>query len=157
MSGPFPVFELHLYRGMFCRHELLLRAVRPSASNADQGMEDAADAFADSALLHLRSWWERYRLPLDCRANHRVTAVGRMAGPAVGDALYERGLRQLDVWVARTPDDPPWLVVGAAGTEEEFWQEVEDAEMGANLHRPARQHSVYLLTDRDGDGDLRDS
>ena len=73
------VFFLHSYRGRFaCRHELLLRVHVPAYSNADQGAEDAAWAFGESAALHLRTWWERYELAAGVFA--RARAVARRRG-----------------------------------------------------------------------------
>lgn len=152
------VFRLHRFEGDGCCHDLLVRAVRPSSSNADQAMADAAEAFADSTLTHLRTWWERHRLPADCRNDHRSSLFGELQGGPVGDTLYEHGLRTLDVWVASTDYGSPWIALGAAGTEAEFWTEIEDSDQaGLRPRAPAEQHRVYFLTERDGEGDLAQS
>jgi hypothetical protein len=61
-------FFLHRYHGEECDHDLLLRVHFPAYANADQGAEDAAWAFGESAAGHLRTWWERYELPRLCPA-----------------------------------------------------------------------------------------
>jgi hypothetical protein len=132
------VFFLHRYRGKRCRHDLLLRVHVPAYSNADQGAEDAAWAFGESAALHLRTWWERYELVRECSREHEQTLVGEASEDAVEwadddhEPLFGPGLRELDVWVA------PGLTLASA----------ERVIEGSERHR------VYLLTDEDGQGDL---
>jgi hypothetical protein len=126
-------FFLYRYRGSglrSCTHDLLVRVRYPAYSNADQGAEDAALAFGDSAALHLRTWWERYELPTLCRRDHETSPIGEASEEAVEDeALFGPGLRMLDVWFRP----------GALATHE-----ID----GATRHR------AYLLTDEDGHGDL---
>jgi hypothetical protein len=132
------VFSLHSYRGKRCRHDLLLRVHVPAYSNADQGAEDAAWAFGESAAMHLRTWWERYELPRECSREHEQALLGEASEDAVEwadddhEPLFGLGLRELDVWVA------PGLTLASA----------EHVIEGAERHR------VYLLTDEDGQGDL---
>jgi hypothetical protein len=149
-------FRLYRYTGLLCRHDLLVRVDRPAYANADQGAEDAAEDFADSAAEHLRGWWERRLLRRDCAGEHRSRLLGTMgADPPTDGVLYGPGLRRCRVWVARHAD-PRWIVVGDAATAEEFWAAVEDDDFTVP-QRPATEHEVYLLTTEDGRGDLRDA
>jgi hypothetical protein len=52
--------------------------------------------------------------------------------------------------------DSPWVVVGEAASEAEFWAAAEDDDRSVPA-RPAVAHEVYLLTIEDGRGDLRDA
>jgi len=147
-----------------CVHHLLARAGRPSAPGADAGAEDAADAFAESALDHLTGWWLRWRLPADCRAEHATTILGETSALVLDDGLADDpdlwdgpGLRTVAVWVA-TGDDPAAVALGAARDEAAFWAGVAVGDLSRlRLHRPAVLLPAYLLTDLDGSGDLRDS
>ena len=135
------VFFLHSYRAFACRHELLLRVHVPAYSNADQGAEDAAWAFGESAALHLRTWWERYELPRECSREHEQSLVGEGSEDAVEwadddhEPLFEPGLRSLDVWVAQ---NSRYLRLASAD----------------GVIAGSERHTVYLLTDEDGRGDL---
>ena len=115
-----------------CTHELLLQAVRPSAPNADQGALDAADAFADSALAHLQAWFEAWRLPGLCAAEHTALVLGR-AEESFG--IEEPGFRRVELW--RSIADG-WLTLSA--------EPIGGAE-------PV---TAYLLRDAGLDGDVRD-
>jgi hypothetical protein len=149
-------FRLYRFTGPLCRHDLLVRVDRPAYANADQGAEDAAEDFADSAAEHLRSWWARRLLRRDCADAHRSALLGTMGGdPPTDGALYGPGLRRCRVWVAHHAD-PQWVVVGEAASEEEFWAAVADDDRTVPP-RPAVAHEVYLLTIEDGRGDLRDA
>jgi hypothetical protein len=149
-------FRLYRFTGLLCRHDLLVRVDRPAYANADQGAEDAAEDFADSADEHLRGWWARRILRRDCAGEHRARLLGTMgADPPTDGALWGPGLRRCRVWVARRAD-PRWIVVGEAASEEEFWQAVAEDDP-PEPERPAVAHEVYLLTAEDGRGDLRDA
>jgi hypothetical protein len=149
-------FRLYRHTGLLCRHDLLVRVDRPAYSNADQGAEDAAEDFADSAAEHLRSWWARRLLARDCAGEHRGELLGTMGGdPPTDGALFGPGLRRLRVWVARHAD-PRWIVVGDAAAEAEFWAAVADDDRTVPPG-PAVAYDVYLLTAEDGRGDLRDA
>ncbi len=138
------VFFLHRYRGrgaFACRHDLLLRVHVPAYSNADQGAEDAAWAFGESAAHHLRTWWERYELVRECSREHEQSLVGEASEDAVewadddDEPLFGPGLRALDVWVAQ---NSRYLSLAS----------------GEGVIAGSERHSVYLLTDEDGRGDL---
>src|SRR2546430_17604688 len=93
--------ELRLYRYTCrdeCEHKLLLRVNQPSYPNADQGAEDAAEAFADSAANHLRTWWERWPMRRECRREHESELVD-VVYDWMSDELEGPGLCALRVWV----------------------------------------------------------
>src|SRR5262245_54397211 len=113
-------FFLHRYHGAGCSHELLLRVHFPAYANADQGAEDAAWAFGESAARHLRTWWERYELPGSCTAEHEQSLVGEAAdehveGGEFDGPLFGPGLRTLEIWSA--PLQPPYLTLASTPLE----------------------------------------
>ncbi|HXV92739.1 MAG TPA: hypothetical protein VD813_05535 [Pseudonocardia sp.] len=158
MATSVPVFSLYRYRSADagCAHHLLVRVSRPGYSNADQGAEDAADAFAASGTDHLRTWWARWRLPLDCRAEHTAELVGVMQEWPTADELSGRGLGRREVWVCPSGYGSPWVVLDTAEDEPDFWDRVrQDPDLASLRPRPpVTRYSVYLLTDEDGGGDL---
>ncbi|MBW5482804.1 hypothetical protein [Streptomyces bambusae] len=149
MSVQTKIFRLFSYRP--CGHELLVRVVRPAASNADQGALDAADGVADAATERLRTWWEQSRLQPDCPHRHTSSLVAEMQEEPVGEDLLGSGRRQLGVWVAGTKFGAPWMVLGSASTEAEFWREVRlDSDLvDLGPLAPAELHHVHFLTDED--------
>jgi hypothetical protein len=133
MGVSYQGFFLHRYRGVECEHDLLLRVHFPAYANADQGAEDAAWAFGDSAARHLRTWWERYELPRLCAAEHERSLLGEAPDEYVEDELlFGPGLRELEIWSA--PLQAPYLRLASTALE--------------------TRHVVFLLTDEDGQGDL---
>lgn len=138
-----------------CVHKLLVRVNRPSYPNYSQTADNAAEDFADSAAEHLRTWWQRWLLPSSCDREHESRLLEVLYDP-ITDDLLGPGLRQLMIWVATVDDEP---LFGTASTEDEFWYLVNDySPESAQLPRPqAVAHSVYFLTERDGEGDLRDA
>ena len=96
MGIPTEVFRHLRYVGPTCRHDALLRAGRPSYPNADQGAADAAEAFADSALEHLRGWFESWRLPSLCPGHHAL-AADKVFEELSDDAALGPGFRWIDV------------------------------------------------------------
>ncbi|MFF1495326.1 hypothetical protein [Streptomyces sp. NPDC058304] len=149
MSAPIKIFRLFSYQP--CGHELLVRVVRPAASNADQGALDAADGVADSATEHLRAWWEQWRLQPECPHQHTSSLAAEMQEEPVGEDLFGSGRRHLAVWAARTKYGAPWMVLGTATAEAEFWQQVQDdyALLSLGPLAPAELHHVHFLTDED--------
>lgn len=147
------IFRLFTYRP--CGHELLVRVLRPAASNAVQGALDDADRAADSATERLRTEWERDGLAPECPERHTSDLVAEMQEAPVGEALYGPGGRRLGVWAAATEYGSPWMVLGTAPTEAEFWQQVrEDPDLlGLGPLAPAELHHVHFLTDEDRDED----
>ncbi|MER6943870.1 hypothetical protein ABT294_07595 [Nonomuraea sp. NPDC000554] len=139
-----------------CQHKLLVRVNRPSYPNYDQSAEDAAEDFADSAANHLRTWWQRWLLPRDCRREHESRLMN-VSQEAISEELDGPGLREMLVWETAIDGDP---IIGAASTEGEFLRQLNDYYGPDDLPTSARQvvsHSVYFLTEQDGAGDLRDT
>jgi hypothetical protein len=155
-----PVFRLYRSRGAGgCEHHLLARAGRPSYPNHDAAAEQAADAFASSALDHLTGWWTRWLLPTQCSGSHEYVTVGETSYVAADDGpdLWDGpGLREVDLYFATAERDI--LVIGAADDESVFWLGVGDEPdlETVGLTRPARRIRVDFLTDLDGGGDLHD-
>jgi len=157
MGSQTAVFEFYTYScGRRCEHTILVRVNRPAYPNADQGAEDAAEAFATSAADHLRTWWERWLLPRDCRRQHECVQWDTAVTDTMSPELDGPGLRHLTVWLA---DDGEDLVLGAAATEPEFWQTWNTYVGGEHEPRPrsVATHDVYFLTEQDGQQDLRDA
>lgn len=136
------------HAGPDCQHDVLLRAGCPASPNWDQAAQDAADAFTDSALAHLRAWWEGVRLPALCRAAHTVIAGGEVAreehaDDAGHDSLHGPGFRWVEAWIATDPDGR--LILGSTPS----------GPRSPHDRAPARLRA-YLLTDDGAAGDLGD-
>jgi hypothetical protein len=147
-----------------CVHTLVARAAQPGYPNADAGAEDAAHAFASSALDHLTTWWARWLLPVTCRSEHTGSVIAETCQVVFDGSLADdldlrtaEGLRDVDVWVA-TGERAGRVVLGVARDEAAFWAAVDDDHAGrVEPRRPARLLHAYLVTDLDGSGDLRDA
>lgn len=151
------VFRLVRFEGSACVHPVLLRAGRPAYSDADQGAEDAADDFVDSALGHLQGWADRWWVRSVCRERHRTVLDGECGELVTGDdASVETlvdgpGFRWVDVWVVPT-GQPGWLVLGG-GDEVGFRRQlIEDHPPLAPA--PAYPVRAFLITDRTGGLDI---
>jgi hypothetical protein len=150
-------FRLYLYAcHEECAHVLLLRVNRPSYPNYDQTAEDAAEAFADSAADHLRTWWERWLLPRECRREHQ-SQLTDVVYDSIGDELEGPGLHPLRVWIVDVDGEK---VLVAAATEDVLWSQVEDHVGPESADMPRKRsvaHDVYFLTEQSGRLDLRDA
>ncbi|MFI6604145.1 hypothetical protein ACIBHX_48630 [Nonomuraea sp. NPDC050536] len=157
MGIPLTQFRLYRYACVEeCQHTLLVRVNRPGYPNHDQTAEDAAEDFADSAADHLRTWWQHWILPRDCRREHESRLMN-VFFQAVSEELDGPGLREMLVWEAVIDDD---RIIGAASAEEEFWRQLNDYYAPDDVPTSDRRivsHSVYFLTEQDGAGDLRDA
>ncbi len=153
------VFKLFRYESTTpCGHDVLVRARQPGAANADQTACDAADAFADSAIDHLRGWWERWSLRRECVQQHTSHLIAQAAGIPIGEELLGSGLRPLRVWVAAAARGLPWAVIGTAVDEAAFWCEVREDPDALSLKPQAPvPFDVYFITDEDGRLHLSDS
>ncbi|WP_214322705.1 hypothetical protein [Nonomuraea sediminis] len=153
MGSQVTQFRLYLYAcADECQHKLLVRVNRPSYPSADQAADDAAEDFADSAADHLRTWWQRWLLRLDCRREHESRLLN-VSTEAISEELDGQGLRQLLVWETDA-------IIGVASTEEEFRRQLYDYYGPDDLPPSDLQvvsHSVYFLTEQSGTGDLRDA
>jgi hypothetical protein len=156
---PTDIFTLHELRGegADCRHHLLLRVGRPGFNNADEGDSARADGVADEKRNALLEAFESEILDNECGARHAVTLSGELQARPVGDELSDgRGRVYVELWVAETRFGRPWVVLGAAAGEEEFWRGVEaDEELSAlRPSRPASKLRAYFLAEGEvSDGD----
>jgi hypothetical protein len=152
MGIPLDIFSLHRLQGegASCQHYLLLRVGRPAFSNADEGEYDYACEVADKKRRALIEVYEAGVLAEECAGPHAVSLVGELQAHPTGDKLYEEcGGFQLDLWVAETRFGHPWVVLGTAESEEEFWREVGQDEDLSSLgaSRPARKQRAFFLTE----------
>jgi hypothetical protein len=151
---PLDIFSLYGFEGEGCRHRLLLRVGRPEFSNADEGDYARAVEAADRQRDALRALFEAEVLAGECAARHTASLEGELQSSPAGDELSEgRGGRHVELWVAETRFGRPWVVLGTAASEEEFWRAVEQDEDLSRLgaRRPAKRRRAYFLTE---EGDL---
>lgn len=146
------IYYLYRFAGAAhaCEHHLLVRARRPSFSNAiEREVEDAQDA-AERERDRLCADYARRLLPARCGAAHSQALIGEMQVFPVGDGLFVDGAREaLEVWVAQSEYGPPWVALGTAASEEDFWREAEedDADDAVSTLKPippARRLTVFF-------------
>jgi hypothetical protein len=167
MGVPLQILRLVRFDGPAgCTHHLLARAGRPSYPNYDQSAEDAAESLVGSSLAILTGWCARWWLPWQCRADgHRSVMVGETddsegiiytEAPSEIDLAADVGMRTLDIWVARGSGHR--IALGHAPDAATFWAAVdaEPPDDADDLVRPGAGLHVLFLTDRSGEGDLRD-
>jgi hypothetical protein len=147
-----------------CEHHVLIRAGRPSYPNADQGAENAADSFPTFLMDAMAAWWKRWVLPAQCRwAGHQPGAhelvvvadpveVLWSEGPDLHDDV---GMRPLDIWVAARQELPGAVVV-TAPTASAARAALDEAQSDEGPLGPPTRLRVLLLTERSGEGNLRD-
>ena len=143
-------FSLHRLEGAACRHYLLLRVEQPEFSNADEGDYARAVDAADEKRSALIAAYEAGALAAECAGRHTASLVGELQSyPAGGELFDGRGGFYINLWVAETRFGHPWVAMGAAEDEEEFWLEVERDEnlSGLGARRPAKMRRAYFLTE----------
>lgn len=150
MGIPLDIFSLHQFggEGAGCRHYLLLRVGRPGFSNADEGEYARAVEEADEKRSALIAVYEAEVLAAECAGRHAVSLAGELQARPVGDELCEgRGGFFVELWVAETRYGRPWVVLGTAAGEEEFWREVGRDEDLSSLGAtgPATKRRAYFL------------
>lgn len=151
MGIPLAVFTLYRLRGEGCEHHVLLRAGRPAFSNADEGDYARAAEAADGKTRGLLALYEREVLAVECAARHAPELAGELQARPVGDELPEGdGRGYVELWAAETRFGHPWVVLGTAGSEEEFRRAVEEDEELSNLGArwPARPVRAFFLAER---------
>lgn len=153
MGIPLDIFSLHRFasEGANCEHHLLLKVGRPGFSNADEGEYACAVAAADEKRDALIELFKAEVLAGLCPGRHAVSLAGELQAYPVGDVLFDEcGGFYVDLWVAETRFGHPWVVMGTAGDEEEFWREVEQDEDLSSLgpRRPPRKRRAYFLTEK---------
>lgn len=154
MGIPLDIFSLYQLEieDKHCRHYLLLRVEQPEFNNADEGHYAYAVDVADKKRRELIELYEAEMLADECAGQHRVNLVGELQSSPTGDVLSESdGGFHVDLWIAETRFGHPWVVMGTAESEEEFWREVEQAENLSSLgaRRPAKKHRAYFLREKD--------
>ncbi len=154
---PLDIFRLYRLRGVgaACLHHLLLRAGRPGYSNADEGDYARADGVAERRLGELLRLYETRVLAAECGARHAAEPAGESQARPPGETLSEGGGGfYVDVWVAETRFGRPWVVLGTAETEEEFWRAVRlDEDLsGLGPRQPAERLRAYFLAEEAGAG-----
>ena len=153
MGIPLDIFTLHELRGEGCLHHLLLRVGRPAFGNADEGDYARASEAADGKRARLLETFESETLAVECGGRHAATLAGELQSSPVGEELEGgRGGFYVDLWVAETRYGRPWVVLGTAPCEEEFWRGVAlDEELSAlGARRPASRRRAYFLAEEDG-------
>lgn len=155
MGIPLDIFSLYRLRGDggACEHHVLLRVGRPGFGNADEGDYARAAAAADEKARALLGLYEGGRLAAGCARRHSADLAGEMQARPVGDELSEGvGGAGVELWVAETRFGRPWVVLGTAASEEEFWRAVEGDEDLSSLgaRRPARGVRAFFLAEAPG-------
>lgn len=152
MGIPLEVFSLQSLRreGTNCEHHLLVRVSRPGYSNADEGDYARAVRAADEKRDALVSGYASRVLAAECAGVHTSELVGELQARPAGEELSgERAGFYVELFVAETRYGSPWVVMGTAADEEEFWREVEEdpdlSTLGAR--RPARKLRAYFLAE----------
>lgn len=150
MGIPLDIYSLHRLRGEDCLHHLLVRVGRPGFGNADEGDYSRAAEVADGKTRALIELYERGTLAAECGGRHAPELAGELQAGPVGDELSEGGGGvHVNLWVAETRFGRPWVVLGTAGSEEEFWRAVDEDEDLAALgaRGPARLVRAFFLTE----------
>ena len=148
MGIPLDIYSLYRLRGEDCLHHLLVRVSRPGFSNADEGDYARAARAADEKAKTLVELYEREALAAECAARHAPELAGESQAGPVGDELSEGGGGiYVSLWVAETRFGHPWVVLGTAGSEAEFWRAVgEDEDLSSmGARRPARAVRAFFL------------
>lgn len=151
---PLDIFSLHLLRGEAadCRHFLLTRVGRPAFGNADEGDYARVVDAADKKRRSLIEEYEARVLAAECGGPHSVNLAGELQARPVGDELSEgSGGFCVELWVAGTRFGHPWVVMGTAESEEEFWREVGRDEdlLALGPSAPAERRRAYFLADEE--------
>lgn len=153
MGIPLTLFSLYTLQNddRGCQHHLLLRVEQPAFSNADQGAYDDAVEVADRKRRVLIEAYETELLAATCPGPHTVRLVGELQAYPAGDVFFEEhGGFGIDLWIAETRYEHPWVVMGAAEDEAAFWRTVEEDEdlKGLGPIRPARKLRAFFLTEQ---------
>jgi hypothetical protein len=159
MGIPLDIFSLYQLQNQdtSCQHHLLLKVRQAEFSNADQGEYDDVVQVAEAKRHALLQLYITKILANECANHHEISLLGELQNAPIGDELC-RGDRDLyvDLWVAATRFGHPWVVMGTAENEAEFWrslaQEEELAHLGAI--RPASQYRAFWLTENNLPNDI---
>lgn len=151
MGIPLDIYTLYrLYQpGGACEHFLLLRVERPGFCNASEPEYEEAIATAERKQAHLLTSYLA-QLAHECPGNHSYELIGELQSLPVGEELLEdNGGFEIDLWVAEARFGHPWVVMGTATSEEEFWQAVQEDDdlMSLGAIEPAVKRRVWFLTE----------
>ncbi len=154
MAGRANIFYLYSLESgeKTCSHPVLLRVALGEYAGWSQTEEDAAWSECLSRRDRLLKHYERGILTFSCAANHNSHFLGEFHYHPEGDELYgPQGRNQLDLWVSDTTHGHPYIAMGMAATEEEFWQicKRDGPEDGFEAIPPARNIRVFFLTQSD--------
>jgi hypothetical protein len=124
-------------------HYLCFTAHRRGYNNAKQQDADMAETQLDE---HKEKRLQE-ALNLFALSDHVLSAemIGCSYTLPVGEELFDTStVRMLDIWIAETEYRSPWVVLGTADTEDEFWREVNsDSELqGLKPKSPAKRLTV---------------
>ncbi|MCB0194886.1 MAG: hypothetical protein KDJ65_23250 [Anaerolineae bacterium] len=155
MAFEMPIYSLyHIHATKAEPAMLLVRIMRPAYRNAVQPEEDGAYQQEDTRRARLlEAYQSKHRATYGERCT--LTLYGICEGEPPGDILYEdHGQVTLGLWVAATSDGQPWIWLGVAPTEEEFFREFETNSLYASTRpqRPAQQVTAYFITEADEAG-----
>ena len=127
---------------------VLLRVTRRESSNTDEADCSAAIAEAYQRREQLLQFaLDSLTVSLDSDAE----LIGEFQDIPVGELLFNApDGSTLDVWVTQTESGKPWVVLGTATDESEFWQELQDDDdlMSLGPCRPAELMHVHYFADR---------
>lgn len=150
MGIPLDIYSLYRLRGEDCLHHLLVRVGRPEFSNADEGDYAGAARAADEKTKMLVGLYGGETLAAECAARHAPELAGESQARPAGDELDGAGGGfYVNLWVAETRFGHPWVVLGTAESEEEFWRAVGGDEDLSTLgaRRPALGVRAFFLAE----------
>ncbi len=132
-----------------CIHHVLLRVVRPEFSNCDQDAECQAIAVGLERRDQLLQKYQDEVLARECATPHQVYVEGELQGIPIGEVFYETNPPdEFPIWVAETEYGAPWVVLGEAPSEPEFWNLIADDELSSlRPIPPARELRVAYVND----------
>ena len=125
---------------------LLTRVTRRDFSNADQEDEDSAESGVEEAESALITHYWRQIFGMD--APSELNKIGEMQGHPAGEILeFAEETMKVNIWIAESAFGPPWLVLGTADSEDDFWRLIEsDPDLAAlKPTRPARRTQTCFL------------
>lgn len=121
MGAGFYIFSLYCFRPTGAH--VLLRTFQPAYSNSSQAEEDfaiQAETNSRNACLLKIAGEHSTQIKLS-----DFTFIGEMQGFPPGDILYEKqGCKALSLYYCNTRFGAPWIVLGIAGSETEFVNEL---------------------------------
>jgi hypothetical protein len=120
-------------------------AHRPGYSNAIQSEEDTAETQLE--MNKNKRLQEAVGSLSSCGGVIKVDMIGCSYELPVGEALYESRSQSLEIWIAEQKYGSPWIILGTADSETEFWEAVSaDTDlMACGPKLPAQKLTVSFL------------